>query len=158
MFSCILSPVQHSSSQMNSTKESTDKLTQSLTGGCLCRKVQYRVTGLPFDADFCHCRHCQKSTGSVVGAWMDFKREQVAWLTEPPTEYASSEHVRRGFCPHCGSQLSFRDLRYEQYLTLSISTLNEPNAIKPNYHIYTDSQLEWFNIQDNCPRYDKNRG
>lgn len=142
---------------MNNTKESTDKLSQPLTGSCLCNKVQYQVTAPPFDADFCHCRQCQKSTGSVVGAWMDFKREHVSWLNEPPKEYASSEYVRRGFCPHCGSQVSFRDLRYPQYLTLSISTLSEPNTIKPNYHIYTDSQLEWFNTQDDCPRYAKNR-
>lgn len=127
------------------------------SGSCLCGKVQYRVSGPPFDADYCHCRQCQKSTGSVVGAWMDFKCDQIEWLTPPPKEYASSEHVRRGFCQHCGTQLSFRDLRYPVYLTLSITSLDDPGSISPNYHIYTNSQLKWLTIVDECPKYKAGR-
>ena len=126
-------------------------------GGCLCGAIRYQVDATPFDADYCHCRQCQKSTGSVLGAWMDFKGEQVKWLTQQPKEYASSEHVRRGFCQECGSQISFRDLRYPEYLTLSISSLDEPNTISPNYHIYTDSKLSWLTISDELPKYSKNR-
>ncbi len=50
---------------------------QKMTGGCLCGALRYEVVGKPFDADYCHCRMCQKHTGSVLGAWMDFKQEQV---------------------------------------------------------------------------------
>lgn len=127
------------------------------SGSCLCGKVQYRISGKPFDADYCHCRQCQKSTGSVVGAWMDFKCEQIEWLTLPPKEYASSEHVRRGFCDHCGSQLSFRDLRYPEFLTLSISSLDEPNSVSPEYHIHTESKLSWLTITDTQPKYPRER-
>lgn len=124
-----------------------------LNGSCLCGAIRYRVNAMPFDADLCHCSQCQKSTGSVVGAWMDFKRKQVNWLNQQPKEYASSEHVRRGFCQHCGTQISFRDLRYPDYITLSITSLDDPNLISPNYHIYTDSQLKWLTIADECPKY-----
>ncbi|GIU50888.1 aldehyde-activating protein [Shewanella sairae] len=128
-----------------------------LNGSCLCGAIQYQVNAVPFDADLCHCRQCQKSTGSVVGAWMDFKREQVNWLNQQPKEYASSEHVRRGFCQHCGTQISFRDLRYPDYLTLSISSLDDPSSISPNYHIYTNSQLKWLTIVDEYPKYKAGR-
>ncbi|WP_429221719.1 GFA family protein, partial [Aeromonas veronii] len=56
----------------------------------------------PFAADFCHCRDCQRTTGAPVGAWMDFHAEQVQWLCGKPTEYASSDFIRRGFCAECG--------------------------------------------------------
>ncbi|MCL1139788.1 GFA family protein [Shewanella pneumatophori] len=128
-----------------------------LSGSCLCGKVQYQISGEPFDADYCHCRQCQKSTGSVVGAWMDSKCSQTEWITPPPKEFASSEHVRRGFCDHCGSQLSFRDLRYPEYLTLSISTLDEPNSVSPKYHIHTGSKLSWLTITDEQPKYSGHR-
>jgi hypothetical protein len=47
-------------------------------GGCLCGAIRYQLTATPFSADFCHCRQCQKSTGSVLGAWMDFNIDEVS--------------------------------------------------------------------------------
>ena len=128
-----------------------------MEGGCLCGDIRYRVVGTAFDSDYCHCRICQKSVGSVVVTWMDFKQEQVEWLGGKPAEYASSEHVRRGFCRICGCSISFRDQRYPEYLTLSTATLDNPNLVSPNYHIYTDSQPTWLKIDDDCERYSQSR-
>jgi hypothetical protein len=89
---------------------------------------------------------------------MDFKREQVRWTTGAPAEYASSEYIRRGFCPKCGSSLSYRSTQYPDYLTLSITSLDEPNLFRPNYHIHTDSQVSWLTIDDQCERYPRGRG
>ncbi len=89
---------------------------------------------------------------------MDFKKEQVRWSAGLPTEYASSEHIRRGFCPKCGSSLSYRSTQYPDYLTLSITSLDDPELFKPNYHIYTDSQVSWLTIDDDCKRYPRGRG
>lgn len=129
-----------------------------LTGGCLCGAIRYQIEAMPFDADHCHCRVCQKSTGAVVGSWMDFKLEQITWLKGTPHEYASSEFVRRGFCQVCGSSLSYRDTRHGDYYTLAIASLDDPNQVSVNYHIHTDSQLSWLKIEDDCPRYGQNRG
>ena len=73
-------------------------------------------------------------------------------------EYASSEHVRRGFCAQCGSALSFRDTRYPQYYTLTIASLDQPNAVRPTRHLFTDSRLEWFDPNDDCPRFPRGPG
>ena len=129
----------------------------TMEGGCLCTDIRYSVSGTPFDADYCHCRMCQKAAGAMAVSWMDFKLEQVTWLSGKPTEYESSETVRRGFCMRCGSTLSFRDSRYPGYYTLSIASLDNPNQVRPNYHIYTDSQVEWLRIDDDCERYPKDR-
>jgi len=129
-----------------------------MQGGCHCGAVRYEVSGAPFDADFCHCRDCQRTTGAPVAAWMDFKKEQVRWRAGEPSEYASSEHIRRGFCSSCGSSLSYRSTQYPDYLTLSIASLDDPDLCRPNYHIHTDSQLSWLCIDDDCKRYKRGRG
>jgi hypothetical protein len=127
-------------------------------GGCLCGALRYRVNGEPFDADYCHCRMCQKSTGAPVGVWMDFKKEQVKWLSGNPREYASSGTVRRGFCAECGSTVSFRDTRYPEYYTLAIVTLDDPDVFQPEYHIHTSSRPKWFTIRDDLEKHAAGRG
>lgn len=127
-------------------------------GGCLCGALRYRVHGTPFDIDYCHCRMCQKSTGAPVGVWMDFKIEQVEWLSGAPKEYASSDTVRRGFCAECGSAISFRDTRYSGYYTLAIVSLDDPDVFSPNYHIHMDSSPEWFSLSDELEKHPGGRG
>ena len=88
---------------------------------------------------------------------MDFNVSQVTWLKGNITEFASSEYVRRGFCAQCGCSLTFRHTEYPDYLTLTIASLDDPNSVQPNYHIYTEQQLSWLNIEDNCQRYPQAR-
>jgi len=73
-----------------------------LTGGCLCGAIRYSADTMPFASDYCHCTQCRRSSGGPVGIWMDFKAGQVSWSGTRPTNYESSEHVKRGFCPNCG--------------------------------------------------------
>lgn len=125
-----------------------------LQGGCLCGALRYSTSAPPFAADYCHCRNCQKSTGSVVSVWMDFKASQVSWGDSGPLqEYQSSENTRRGFCRCCGSTLSYRDIRHPDYYSLAIVSLDDPEQVQPTYHIHTESQLSWFIITDDCQRY-----
>jgi hypothetical protein len=126
-------------------------------GGCLCGAIRYQIVGQPFDADYCHCRQCQRSSGAVVMSWMDFKVNKVTWLIGTVTEFASSEKIKRGFCQQCGCSLSYRHQDYAEYITLSIASLDNPNLVSPNYHIYTDSQVKWLKIDDNCKRYPQAR-
>ncbi|WP_227006725.1 GFA family protein [Shewanella donghaensis] len=133
-----------------------DKLTV-IAGGCLCGGIRYQVNTAPFDADYCHCIQCQKSSGAVFQAWMDFKLDQITWLTGVVTEYQSSEHVSRGFCVQCGCSISYRDDRYPDYFTLTIASLDNPRLVKPTYHIHTKNQVSWLNITDDCSRYENER-
>ena len=128
-----------------------------LEGGCLCRRVRYRVSGEPFDAEFCHCRMCQKVAGAAFANWMDFRAGQVAWTAGAPAEYESSQGVWRGFCARCGSTLSFRDDRYPQYLTLTIASLDDPETVQPTHHIFTESEVSWLSVDDGREKYPRNR-
>ena len=136
---------------------SMNKTESSIEGGCQCRAIRYRLSAMPFNAGHCHCRMCQKSTGSVVGSWMHFLVVQVTWLAGKPTEYASTETTKRGFCSTCGSSISFHDTGDPKYYTLSIASLDDPNLVPAQYHIHTASQLEWLKIKDDTPRYSASR-
>ena len=61
--------------------------------------------------------------------------------------------VIAGPCPACGSTLSYRSIKYADYFTLSIASLDDPEWVNPNYHIYTDSQVSWLSIDDDLKRY-----
>ena len=128
-----------------------------MKGGCHCGAIRYELSAQPFDADYCHCRDCQRTTGAPVAAWIDFTKEQIHWLHNEPYEYKSSEYIRRGFCPVCGSTMSYRSTRYPDYFTLSITSLDEPDSVRPNYHIHTASQVSWLSIEDDCERYREGR-
>lgn len=123
------------------------------TGSCLCKNISYHTIGQPFCTEYCHCKTCQKSVGSVVVTWMDFKSEQVSWTNKQPQEYQSSQHVFRGFCPQCGTSITFRDERHPEYITISIATLDNAELFKPTQHIFTESAVSWLDIDDDCQRY-----
>lgn len=129
----------------------------NLQGSCHCGGISYSISGKNFAADYCHCSTCQKITGAPVSAWMDFKVEQLNWHGSSPQEYQSSESIRRGFCPNCGSTLSYRHVDHPEYITLAITSLDNPNVVNPTYHIYTEDQLSWLNIKDDCMRYKKGK-
>jgi len=67
--------------------------------------------------------------------------------------YKSSKNIRRGFCKECGSSLSFRDTQNSKMITLTIASLDAPSLVEPKLHIYTNSQVEWLTIEDDCKRF-----
>jgi hypothetical protein len=77
-----------------------------ITGGCLCGRVRYAVTGEPLFSGLCHCRNCQRYTGSSFEAFMALPIASVSTTGELKTfEHAggSGRLVYRRFCPNCGS-------------------------------------------------------
>jgi hypothetical protein len=121
-------------------------------GGCLCGDVRYRATRL-IDAGYCHCRLCQRSSGAPVLAWATFEAGSFAYFEGRPGRYASSDRGAREFCRECGTQIAFHDARTPDRIDLNIGSLDDPSAVKPQYHIWMDSKLPWFDLADDLPRY-----
>ncbi len=127
----------------------------SCEGGCLCGTIRYRLTGEPGKegAGYCHCRRCQRSTGAPVGAWVTFPKSALAILAGVPKTFASSAKAVRQFCPNCGTQLFFAFTEGPEDIDVSLASLDDPAVFPPTYHIWTGSQIPWFTITDNLPRY-----
>jgi hypothetical protein len=124
----------------------------SLIGGCLCGQLRYEGRDL-IDAGYCHCRLCQRSSGAPVLAWATLKAAGFAYTRGQSTAYSSSNNGLREFCAECGTQILFRDRRHPERVDVNIASLDEPDQVEPHYHIWLESRIRWFEIDDELPRY-----
>lgn len=122
----------------------------ALNGGCLCGAVRYRATPDHREGYYCHCRMCQLAFGNTRAAFLNLRKEQVAWTHGQPIWYASSKFARRGFCGHCGTPLSFEYLDSER-MDLSIGSLDEPSAFKPVSHFAVETRIANWHAEDGLP-------
>ena len=128
----------------------TDK-TASLTGGCLCGAVRYELTAPPPGASYCHCRMCQKATGGPFAVFADLKADTFRVTQGTLAVHPSSRVAERGFCADCGSPLTFRYLD-SQWISVTIGSLDDPDAVPPTEHAGIESQLAWVQVDDGLPR------
>ena len=129
------------------------------TGGCLCGAIRYEVRGDPIYIGHCHCSRCRKSSGAAFLTAALFPKDSIQWTTQVPKLYPSSAGVDRGFCPDCGSSLTFQS---PGRLLLLIGSLDRPEEIDMSdprrfeaNHVFFSEKLPWFHIEDNLPRFDR---
>lgn len=130
-------------------KSSPSQLT-ALAGGCLCGAVRYSARPDHREGYYCHCRMCQLAFGNTRAAFLNLRKDEVAWLTQPPAYYASSKFARRGFCATCGSPLSFEYLDSER-MDLAVGSLDDPWALKPVSHFAVESRIAAWHADDGLP-------
>ena len=123
-------------------------------GGCLCGRIRYRSERGPLDCGYCHCRICQRSSGAPVLAWAAFPVETFVYVGATPAIYRSSTNGQREFCRECGTQIAFRELSDGGTIDVNFVTLDDPERLEPQYHIWTRNRLRWFDTADRLPRYD----
>ena len=79
------------------------------------------------------------------------------YIAEKPSLYASTPIATRGFCPHCGTTLTFQFNDQPDIIDIAIATLDDPDAVQPADHIWTESQLGWVKLADGLPQYRHSR-
>ena len=129
-------------------------MSKELQGGCLCGAIRYSVTPPLIDAGYCHCRLCQRSAGAPVLAWLTVSVESLAYRTGKPAIFQSSAHSQREFCGRCGTQLAFRRREAAQTVDVTLASLDDPERVPPEYHIWRQSRIGWFETADRLPRHE----
>lgn len=128
-----------------------------IEGGCLCGALRYRVTGESKSIVHCHCRMCQRSSGAAFMTWATYLPAQVEWTQGEPKIFASSNNADRGFCSNCGSPIAFftfenrADRRELIEVDMTVCSLDRPDDLTPQTHIYTSSQRAWIHLADSLP-------
>ena len=122
------------------------------TGGCLCGALRYRASADPVRVVNCHCGMCRRTSGAAFMTFVHFPASAFAW-TAPPTHYRSSADAERGFCPVCGSTLSMREPVLPDRVQVSLGSLDRPDLVRPDDHVWTNSQLPWLEVVDDLPRF-----
>lgn len=119
-------------------------MTDELEGGCLCGKVRFRTTRAPLRTMACHCRFCQRVTGSAYFAESMFAMDAVSFSGGRMSRYA---HVSEGsgrkvfvhFCPDCGTTVSLTFERWPDVRGISRGGYDDPDAVAVSSHIWTRS-------------------
>jgi Uncharacterized conserved protein len=125
---------------------------EAWTGGCLCGHVRYEARARPADPAYCHCRMCQRLSGAPAMAFADVPLSAFAYVAGEPAVYVSSDTAERRFCPKCGSHLDWRLRDDPQVVEIPLTSLDRAAEIAPEYHIWTESRLPWFDTADHLPR------
>lgn len=121
---------------------------ETVTGGCQCGRVRYKVEIADDDAYLCHCRMCQKATGGVAAAFKNVLRADLHWLGEEPSWYRSSQIAERPFCATCGTPLGFRYPDSDK-MDLTVGSFDTPDRFRPSMHFGAESMHEaWLDTSD----------
>jgi hypothetical protein len=125
-------------------------------GGCTCRHVRYRMLTRPLFVHCCHCRWCQRETGSAfaLNAMIEADRVQLldgdVTVVDTPSNSGKGQRISR--CPKCaiavwsnyaGAGDAIRFVR--------VGTLDEPSKLPPDIHIYTASKQPWLTLPADTP-------
>jgi hypothetical protein len=116
-------------------------------GGCLCGALRYEATVSESENWYCHCRMCQKATGSAVSTSAIIKKSQLRMLKGTAKYYQSSTDIERGFCDNCGSPMFFRPIK-EDWISILSGTLDDPEVAPPEGHYGIESRISWLKIVD----------
>jgi hypothetical protein len=96
---------------------------------------------------------CQRGVGAPLTAWVNFPLHGFAWARDEPAWYRSSSFLQRGFCPTCGASIcTIAD--GDDYVCVTLASLDDPERISPALHMWTSSQLSWLKIDDQQPRHE----
>ena len=122
-------------------------------GGCLCGAVRYRSTASALRCVICHCEYCRKHSGAPCLGFVHFPRESFVWIGSEPKKYRSSKYAERGFCAACGSILSMHEEVLGERVQVTLGSLDHPELVQPDDHVWVQSRIAWFDIDDALPRY-----
>lgn len=134
-------------------------MAETIQGGCACGAVRYALRSEPYDAGWCHCRICQLNSGAPAMAFATVPVGDFA-LTAGEQEvkrFQSSGFGHRLFCGRCGTPLLMRVDHQPETVDFSIATLDDPDAVPPEFHIFHASRIAWFETADALPRHDRFR-
>ena len=120
-----------------------------ITGGCLCGKVRFVANAEPAFVGVCHCRSCQRNSGSAFAVVMGFPAAAVSIQGELKTytdTADSGKHLFRRFCPECGSPLIDEAEIMPGVVMVLTGTLDDASWVKPTIEIFCDSAQPWVKL------------
>lgn len=131
-----------------------------IEGGCDCGKVRYRMLTTPLVVHCCHCRWCQRETGASFALNAMIEADRVINLGDEPnvivTPSNSGAGQRIARCLSCKIAV-WSHYAGSGHLTkfVRVGTLDNPDVLPPDVHIFTASKQAWVTLADSTPSYAK---
>lgn len=133
----------------------------TMTGQCLCGAISYRVSGEPQMSGVCHCKNCQRQSGSAYSVLFGVMNDQISIQGDPMIYEDRSETgniVERHFCGKCGSPLLTTVPTQPGVTFVKAGTLDETSHLDPQMHFWTKSAQKWVVIDPGVPQMEGNPG
>jgi hypothetical protein len=128
-------------------------------GQCFCGSVRFRQHGRPMFIHCCHCKDCQRQTGSAFALNAIIEADRVEVIKGKPvaaemaTDSGHPHDIYR--CPDCGSALWSDYGRRGWMLFVRVAALDDPSSFVPDVHIFTRSKLPWVVIPDGAKSFEE---
>jgi len=130
-----------------------------LAGGCACGTIRYRLTCTPMIVHCCHCRWCQRETGAsfALNALIETERVELEsgdpQTVSTPSESGKGQKIIR--CPLCFVALwSHYAGAGDAIAFIRVGTLDDPDRLTPDVHIYTASKQPWVVLPKGVPAFE----
>ena len=127
-----------------------------IAGGCLCGAIRYEARGEPYHVTHCHCADCRRSAGAAFVTWCSFQQKDFRLTQGELREIAFAGRLR-GFCPDCGTTLTFRSSPETDEIDVTVSSFDHPEAVSPADHIWVEDRLPWIALADGLPTHARRR-
>ncbi len=131
----------------------------SLKGGCLCGLISYEIKSEPAMTAICHCKDCQKQTGTTFSIVLGVSPDKVSVSGNSrifTTKGETGANVHRHFCSTCGSPI-FSDASdsFGLYF-IKAGTLDDTSGLKPELELFCEEAQDWCKLESNWPKSPRN--
>jgi hypothetical protein len=127
-------------------------------GGCACGAIRYAVKGNPIFQNHCHCRDCQRMSGTGHGSYLTFPRDglELHGAAAHWDMVADNGTVKtRGFCPTCGSPVYMTFAANPGVFTVHAASLDDPKRYAPQAVTFNVGRYEWDDIDPALRKFEK---
>ena len=117
-------------------------------GGCQCGAVRFEVRGELTDSSIYHCRMCQKAFGAYYAPLVSVRGAEFSWTRGQPTQFQSSNLVRRGFCNQCGTPLTYEA---PDGIAVAAGAFDRPDRLPPVRQYGMEGRLPFLDGVNDLP-------
>ena len=129
------------------------------TGGCACGAIRYECSAEPLIVWKCHCRDCQRLTGSAFTTTVIVPASAFTYTQGEPTEAGTQTPTGKmkyeGFCSACGCPVASRAEEFPDFRPISAASLDDPSGLEPVAEIWTASAQPWDVLNPALPKFEQ---
>jgi hypothetical protein len=131
------------------------------TAQCSCGALRIEAEGDPAAVVACHCRECQRRTGSVFGVGAYYQRALIS-INGQSSVYvraaAAGRKFRTHFCPTCGTSLYWETDRYPALVGIAVGGFCDPEFPTPSRSVWEQTKHHWVGLPAAIEHYSQSRG
>ena len=128
------------------------------SGGCACECIRYECVEETIVQLICHCRDCQRASGSAFAAIMMFAADKFRFVKGKPAHHevtgGSGRKLRRGFCAKCGSPLTLHWPEWSAVQMIQVASLDDPSCFEPQTELWLARGYSWHSTLPHTVKFE----